>query len=607
MARIAGTAGTPGADAGALLEAIGAPEAFSATAQAGNVSIAAATGGVWHADERWTVALDGRLYNPEDLPTASNDAARVAAGLERRGLAETLASLNGDFALAICDRHSGALHLARDRFGIKPLYHSAAGRPFAFASRPRSLLAAPGIGNAVRPDYVATVAVGHYRFFDVEPTRSPYADIEQLAPGHCLTRRDGTTVTTAYARFAEQEEFTDPAEAAAEYRELLRDAVARRLAHAKRPAFTLSGGLDSSSVVTTAFRLTGAKPMAVSTVYSDDYFDESKEIRDVIDAGFADWMPVRIDRPDLMALIGDMVAFHDEPVATVTWMTHYLLARAVGAQGYDSLFGGLGGDEQHAGEYDYFFYFFADLRARGETSRLDEEIAAWIRRHDHPVFRKTKEVARAMVAQLTDAAQPGQCRPNLALLDRYAGALDAGYFDMTTIRPVFDRPFRSYLKCHTLNELLRNTMPCCLRASDRNTAHAGLNDFFPFHDVRLLEFALRVPTDWKIRDGITKSFMRAVMDGILPEATRTRVVKTGWNAPAHRWFAEHGFEALMDLVRSRAFAERGIYNQREVERLIHEHRAIVLEGQTRDNHMMFLWQLVNLELWLLSLAPTSRG
>lgn len=601
MARIAGSVGPPGVSADDLLARIAIPVAVRAVGPDG-LTLAGDARAAMHKGAGWIVLLDGTIYNPEDLPDGSNDAARIASALERYGVEATLARLNGDFALAIQDCRSGDLTLARDRFGVRPLYYTRAGRPFAFASRPRALFAATGVTTEVRPDYVATVAAGHYRFFDVDPQRSPFADIDQVSPGHMLSRRSGAVTIAPYARFAEVEEFAEPVERVAEeYRALFADAVARRLKRSTQPAFMLSGGLDSSSVVTAAYRLSGTRPRAVSTVYSDEYYDETREIRDVIDAGIADWMPVRVDEPDLFALVAEMVDFHDEPVATVTWMTHYLLTQRVRGEGFDALFGGLGGDEQHAGEYDYFFYFFADLLAAGDHDRLAREIERWIGHHDHPVFRKSGDLARRMMAELTDPARPGQCRPNLSLLDRYRHALDPGYFDHGAIRPDFERPLRSYLKCHTLNELTRNTMPCCLRASDRNSAAIGLDDFFPFLDHRLVSFMLRVPTAWKIRDGVTKSFLRIAMKGVLPEKTRTRVAKTGWNAPAHRWFAEASFAPLMDMIRSQRFAERGIYNVAEAERLALEHRRIVLGGETRDNHMMFLWQLVNLELWLQSL------
>jgi asparagine synthase (glutamine-hydrolysing) len=104
----------------------------------------------------------------------------------------------------------------------------------------------------------------------------------------------------------------------------------------------------------------------------------------------------------------------------------------------------------------------------------------------------------------------------------------------------------------------------------------------------------------KIRKGITKYLLREAMRGVLPEETRTRIKKTGWNAPAHVWFSGPGREPLLDLVNSQAFRERGIYNVPQVCAIIDQHEAIISSGRAEDNHMMFLWQLVNLELWLQS-------
>jgi asparagine synthase (glutamine-hydrolysing) len=165
-----------------------------------------------------------------------------------------------------------------------------------------------------------------------------------------------------------------------------------------------------------------------------------------------------------------------------------------------------------------------------------------------------------------------------------------------------DHPFTSALKNRTYQDLFRETAPCCLRAEDRQCTAFGIDHADPFLDYRLVEFMFRVPGTMKIRDGVTKRLLREAMRGVLPEETRTRIAKTGWNAPAHRWFTGRGLEQLRDMVASRRFRERGVYRPQEVDRIVDEHVAIVSSGEPRENHMMFLWQLVNLETWL-SMQP----
>jgi len=120
----------------------------------------------------------------------------------------------------------------------------------------------------------------------------------------------------------------------------------------------------------------------------------------------------------------------------------------------------------------------------------------------------------------------------------------------------------------------------------------------PFYDVDLVEFMFRITGTLKIRNGITKHLLRKAMKGILPESTRTRIKKTGWNAPAHLWFSGKNSAILKDMVRSRVLQNTGIYRISETDKIIDSHHATVLSKKTKGNHMMFLWQLANLYFWL---------
>jgi asparagine synthase (glutamine-hydrolysing) len=256
----------------------------------------------------------------------------------------------------------------------------------------------------------------------------------------------------------------------------------------------------------------------------------------------------------------------------------------------------LGGDELNAGEYEYFVFNFADLRQRGLHDDLAHEIDCWAKHHDHPIYRKNAEAAGSHLARLA-GPRAGEVLIDRERLTHYYPAVERAFYPLDRFSPVLDHPFRNWLKNRTYQDIFRETAPCCLRAEDRNCEAAGLAHADPFFDHRLIEFMFRVPGAMKIRDGVTKRLLREAMRGILPEETRARIKKTGWNAPAHLWFSGRTLDQLQDLVRSRAFRERGIYNVEEVTRIVSEHRAIVASGALRENHMMFLWQLLNVEMW----------
>jgi asparagine synthase (glutamine-hydrolysing) len=559
-------------------------------------------------DGRYMSVVDGHFYNAAELG-GGNEAALLITLYRRHGFAEALTRINGDFAVALFDADSGSLWLGRDRFGVKPLYYAERSDMFAFASRPRALLALPGLPDTVNRRFVALFAASHYRTFDNAPEQSPYAAIAQLPAAHALELRNGTTRVFPWWRLDEISDFAaSEVELAARYRDLLIDAVRLRLAAAERPAFTLSGGMDSSSVLAAAVEVSGTKQQAYSSVYADKTYDESEEIRSMLDGKVAAWHPVPLaDDIDVFDLVDKMVAAHDEPVATATWLSHYALCKHVASDGVGALFGGLGGDELNAGEYEYFIFHFADLKQAGRDAELRHEIACWARHHDHPIFTKNPDIAAARLTELTEPGVAGRIRTDRARLTRYYDALDPSWYDLAEFAPILDHPFPSALKNRTYQDIFRETAPCCLRAEDRQCAAFGLEHFDPFFDHRLVEFMFRVPGDLKIRDGVTKRLLRGAMRGILPEETRTRIKKTGWNAPAHVWFSGRGLDRLRDLIGSRAFRERGVYNVAKVTQLVDEHAAIVDSRAPRENHMMFLWQLLNLETWLATLPQIARG
>lgn len=548
------------------------------------------------------VVLDGFIYNRRELGGIENDAKLIATRYQKYGFDETLKRINGDFTVALFDNSTGEIWLARDRFGIKPLYYVSKPEFFAFASRPSALLTLPDVSKEVNRQFVALFAASHYRYFDNNPETSPYADITQLPAANILCLKNNHITKTRYWSLQDLPDFTESErELAACYCEFLKDAVSLRVKAAQRPAFTLSGGMDSSSVLASAVQVTGAKQHAFSTVYVDQTYDESEEIRAMLDTKVEQWHSLEIGIPNVFDLVKRMIEVHDEPVATATWLSHFLLCEETVKQGFGGLFGGLGGDELNAGEYEYFFYHFADLRASGFEEQLRREVEMWIRYHNHPIFQKSFDVMQEGLARLVDFANPGKCLPDRRRIERYFSTLNREYFDLQAFEPIMDHPFSSYLKNRTYQDLFRETIPCCLRAEDRQTTAFELDNFLPFLDYRLVEFMFRISGNLKIREGITKYLLREAMHGILPEETHTRVKKTGWNAPAHIWFSGKGQEQLMDMVRSQSFRERGIYNLLEVERFIEEHEEIVSSSQAKENHMMFLWQLVNLELWLLTL------
>lgn len=551
-----------------------------------------------------SVAVDGFIFNSRELGAAGRPVADIMLDLyEKYGFQDALTRINGDFSVAVHDANTGSLWLGRDRVGVKPLYYAHKNGLFAFASQPGALLTLPEISRKINHRFAALFAGSHYRTFDNAPEQSPFEDIAQLPAGHILELKlGGQLCLKRYWTLTDKPDFTVSEELLAEqYRDLLIDAVRLRLEASESPVFLLSGGMDSSSVLASAVAVSGEKQQAFSSVYEDRTYDESDEIRSMLESNASQWHPVKIEVPDIFSIVDRMVRLHDEPVATATWLSHYLLCEEASTRGFGAFFGGLGGDELNAGEYEHFFFHFADLRNAGEEETLRREVELWATYHDHPLYRKNMTIVDDALQHLVDLHTPGLCRPDRVRLNRYADAVNPEFFNLKEFTPTMATPFRSYLKNRTFQDIFSETAPCCLRAEDRQTSAFGLQHFDPFFDYRLIEFMFRVPGSLKIRDGVTKVLLRKATTGLLPEETRTRIKKTGWNAPAHLWFSGTVLDSVRDMVSSQDFRASGVYNVVEVLRIIEDHRKIMSTSAPRENHMMFLWQLVNLEFWLRSI------
>src|SRR5256884_15177 len=309
---------------------------------------------IFNEDGSKVIVFNGEIYNYQELRRelvarghvfrSNGDTETVLHLYEEMG-PDCVTRLRGMFAFAIWDAHAGTLFLARDRFGIKPLYVVTAAWGLAFASELKALAVAGLTSRAL--DWEALDMF--FQLGYIPAPASPFLDVRKLEPGHTLTWRGGDDVRIRQYWDLPSETGTDAADVEEQVRQWLDESVTAHLVSDVPVAAFLSGGLDSSAVVS-SMALVGETPHAFTARYfgsGADDADETGLARELAARYRAELRLIDI-RPELGNIFEPIAWALDEPHADDSAIPTWLLSRAVGAD-YKVALTGIGGDELFAG------------------------------------------------------------------------------------------------------------------------------------------------------------------------------------------------------------------------------------------------------------------
>jgi asparagine synthetase B (glutamine-hydrolysing) len=226
---------------------------------------------------------------------------------------------------------------------------------------------------------------------------------------------------------------------------------------------------------------------------------------------------------------------------------------------------------------------------------LDKETAAWIRLHDHPVFKKSPEVRDDWIRRSINL-KTGEMRVDQK---RYGAVRSWFNPEWVAAREALappipmPTPYPYFLSNRLFQEMSFETSPPTLWSEALTSRAAGVKGVFPMTSPRCLATALSVPGTSKYENGVTKMLLRRAMAGILPDSSRLNPVKTGFNAPLDLWLREKKLNGdCRDLLKSLKFRSLGWLLPDSIDKICDEH----LSGQS--NHMMLLWPLISSALFL---------
>ncbi|MBV8911311.1 MAG: asparagine synthase (glutamine-hydrolyzing), partial [Gammaproteobacteria bacterium] len=563
------------------------------------------------ADQRFVIVYNGEVFNhpslrPELEATGvryrtRSDTETVLHLYQRFG-ERAVEHMRGMFAFAIWDSVERRLFLARDRYGVKPLYYVH--RPdgtLIFGSEIKALLPALEarqlLNRQALPDFLANHAPsGEATLFE---------GIMRLPPAHTLIWQDGRISLRRYwdLKFADALPAPPPGSAAEraivrEYRERFTEAVRLRLMSDVPLGMFLSGGIDSAAITATMAGLVKEPIRTFSVGFAEREANELEYARLVSTAFHTEHREVVITPEEFFGVLPRLVWHEDEPIAHPSSVALYFVSR-LAARDVKVVLTGEGSDETLAGYTRYpvtaynarlgalYRRVLPEFARRGLRSLLESLPAtSGVRQRAARTFltrgADLDELYFDNFAVFSRAAQhdillPG-LRAELAAVDPYAAYHRA-------LARVAGKPLVSQLLYADAKTYLHEL----LMKQDQMSMAASIESRVPFLDHPLTEWVASLPQAMKLRGATTKWILREAMAGTLPDPVLARR-KMGFPVPVGRWLRGAWRPLLEEYVTGPRPRDRGLFEPGAIERLVGEH----LRGV---NHSERLWALLTFEIW----------
>lgn len=484
---------------------------------------------------------------------------------------DCLNRFNGMWAFALYDVQRQHLFCARDRFGIKPFVYAFQNGDLTFASETKTILAAcPELGAPNAPFLQHFIATGHFAGSD----QTFVAGIQNLLPGHCFTVRHGEAPHVK-RYYTWQPERIDPlppdGELIEQFRDLLKDAIRLRFRSDVPVGVSLSGGLDSSSIVALAHELFDTPVETFSCLYPEDPAINEQPYVEAVTKKFATKAHhTQPKESNLLELIHKTLWEQDGPTGTPAVLSQ----RSVMAAAHGNvtvLLDGQGADEVLGGYEDYY---------RQSLQTLMRRFLAW------PTPARWQAYTQAVDAIRQNTRHTPLGDFNLLRRASRDVAFSAKPYGETVLNRV-DPLEGDDLSTRLLEDLLYAKLPRLLHYEDRNSMAFSLESRLPFLDYRLVEFAFALPHRLKIQNHRTKVLLREAMADRLPSEVLNRKEKLGYATPGKRWFQD---PALRN--------ELGHFVERPPAALDLVDRAKLTRAWQEGTDEMLLWRYMTTCLWV---------
>jgi len=550
-------------------------------------------------DRSLSLVFNGEIYNFHELREnleakgaefqSHSDSEVLLKAYETWG-AECVKRFVGMFAFAILDLRKQILFCARDCFGIKPFYYTVNSKRFAFASEPKALLEC--VPDVTRKANIARVYEYLKSGYHETIEQSFFEDVKVLPPAHfmsiSLENPFEIHIEKYWSLDLKKQSSLSFDQASQALHDTFEESVKIHMRSDVEVSATLSGGIDSSSIVMMAQRFhKHQKPFkTISFIAEDERISEEKWINQVNDALQADPHKFKPSSEELFSDIDDVIRMQDEPFGSTSIYAQYRVFKLIHSLGLKVVLDGQGADEMLAG---YRQYIFARIESLVQEKKYLQALQLALSAMSLPnawqqLYKIIPTSLGIIKAKLGVHTKVNQTASKPWLKEEWFqqhGAIKA--------RPQYGEGYS--LKAKLLDTFQYSNLPQLLRFADRNSMTFSVESRLPFLTPQMAELIFSLPESYLIDQKATsKAVFRKAMRGVVPNSVLDRKDKIGFNSPEELWFKNNP-EWIENILKSETAKKIPFLNQKE---MIAEWQSCV-QGDTRYDWRFWRW--VNLIKW----------
>jgi asparagine synthase (glutamine-hydrolysing) len=569
-------------------------------------------------DGQIVVTYNGEIYNHVELRRELEgrghvfrtrcDTEVLVHGYEEWGV-DVLHRLNGQFAFALYDRNRETVFVARDRFGVRPLFYAQRNGDFYFGSEIKAILASGEVDAALDQRGLDEVLT----FWAARPPRTPFSGIASLEPGTYGLWTDGALWLRHYYELDYPEAAQEPTDVVEQLDEIMLRSVGARMRADVPVGAYVSGGLDSSITASLAASASPHRLRSFSIAFEDPQFDESVYQREVAEAVGSMHAVATIDSHSIAASFPDVLWHTETPLLRTAPVPMYHLARLTKHSGIKVVLTGEGADELFLG-YD----LFKEVSVRRFCMRRPESLGRQrLLDRLYPYLSQQGRGGEFWRRFFLEAGDPGDALfshlPRFLLTSRikefYSPDFRAsltGFDAISELRSGLPTRFFGWSSLNQAAYLEMTTLlsPYLLSSQgDRMAMAHGVEGRFPFLDHRLFEFASALPTSSRLIGLREKEVLRRWAARILPPRLKSRG-KQPYRAPdAPSFFGTGSPEWVADHLSPDALRRVGIFSSGAVAGLVRRCRAGLVTG-FRENQAIV--GILSTQLWHEQFVESSH-